>query len=100
MRYFHCPPTYKRKPYGCGFGPVTATTAYLDLGDGFSAGMCPKCKCKLRAYKPKRIAAFPGTCSVTSAISPYIRYCDKPNVSGPFCRRHAYLAHTYPHASA
>ncbi len=93
MRYFHCPKTYKRKPYGCGFGPVNATVAYLDLSDGFSLGRCPKCKQPLRPYKPKRIPPVPGPCQVTS-VPLGTRYCNEPTTAGRYCRRHAYLAPT------
>ena len=44
MKYFWCPNTYRRKQYGCGFGPVNATQAFLDLNS-----TCPTCG---KALKP------------------------------------------------
>jgi hypothetical protein len=37
MKYYHCPKEFYSKPYGCGFGPVNATQAFLDMGN--------KCRC-------------------------------------------------------
>lgn len=49
MKYFHCPTTYRRKQYGCGFGPVDATQAFLDFGT-----KCPKCGQILRPNNDRK----------------------------------------------
>lgn len=38
MTYFHCPKTFRSKDYGCGFGPVNATIAFLDMSGKCSCG--------------------------------------------------------------
>ncbi|PIT97921.1 MAG: hypothetical protein COT71_03185 [Candidatus Andersenbacteria bacterium CG10_big_fil_rev_8_21_14_0_10_54_11] len=38
MTYYHCPQVFYRKPYGCGFGPVSMTAAFLEF-----RGTCPAC---------------------------------------------------------
>lgn len=46
MKYFHCPTTFSRKAYGCGFGPVNATVAFLDLNQ-----RCPRCRKGLKKWR-------------------------------------------------
>ncbi len=46
MRWFHCPKTYRRKPYGCGFGPVNYTQAFSD-----HSFRCPKCGGELKELR-------------------------------------------------
>jgi len=50
MKYFHCPKEYRWKQYGCGFGPVNGTQAFLDLGN-----TCPRCKQTLKPYTVRRV---------------------------------------------
>ncbi|MBI4022273.1 MAG: hypothetical protein HY372_02860 [Candidatus Andersenbacteria bacterium] len=38
MQYYQCPKTFRHRPYGCGFGPVNASVAMLDL-----LLKCPHC---------------------------------------------------------
>lgn len=55
MTYYHCPPTFRGKPYGCGHGPVNATVAILDL-----LLKCPGCDQELkevRSVPRKKMAA-------------------------------------------
>lgn len=90
MKYFHCPTSYRSAVYGCGFGPVNATVAFLDLGQ-----RCPRCGKALRPFqKPKLQPAF-GRCSVTGVTGEH--YCKAPATvrgtdSNLYCRRHQYLA--------
>ena len=46
MTFYHCPATFRHKPYGCGYGPVNASTALLDC-----AGKCPTCGKELRKMR-------------------------------------------------
>ncbi len=92
MRYFHCPTTYNRKPYGCGAGPYNGIQAFLDYGNH-----CPNSKCgrALKRYYPKRIPRVKcerTTCAVRGPDEQ--RYCTDTVVTGGYCGRHAYLAVT------
>lgn len=88
MRYFHCPRTYRARPYGCGAGPYNGTQAFLDYGQ-----RCPVSGHALKPYHPARIAPLQGaTCAVLGLNGE--TYCSEPTASGKFCRRHAYLAVT------
>ena len=93
MRYFHCPKDYRNRPYGCGFGPVNATVAYLDIGM-----TCPNGHNLVPFHKPKSLPATGGSrCTVTDLFDR--RYCEQPARvrgvnGGRYCRRHAYLAPT------
>lgn len=51
MKYFHCPITFKAKPYGCGFGPVNGTVAFLDMGSMCRCGKALKPHTKAKAQK-------------------------------------------------
>lgn len=56
MQFYHCPEMSRRKPYGCGYGPVNATVAVLDL-----LLKCPRCG---RALKKVR---SPARCKMAAA---------------------------------
>lgn len=56
MKYFHCPKTFRNKPYGCGFGPVNATVAFFDMGNTCRCGQALKAHTKAAAQKEYRIA--------------------------------------------
>jgi len=83
----HCPREYKGKPYGCGYGPIHPTRAFLDYG-----GRCPNCGKAFRPYRKPRPKVAPSgqLCAVTS-LATGKRYCDQPAVNGRYCRRHEYL---------
>ena len=88
MRYFHCPRTYRAKPYGCGFGPCNATQAFIDYGKA-----CPRCAKELRPYKAPRLAPVGYECIVRGCDGQ--RYCNERPTQGPYCARHAYLNHSH-----
>ena len=46
MKYYQCPSLFRKKAHGCGFGPVNATVAFLDLGN-----ICPNCGIALKVYR-------------------------------------------------
>ena len=56
MKYFHCPKTFRNQPYGCGFGPVNATVAFLDMGSKCRCGKELKAHTKAAAQKQYTIA--------------------------------------------
>lgn len=82
----HCPKTYRGKPYGCGYGPLHPTLAFLDLG-----GMCPGCKKEFRPYrKPRPKQPRQGElCKVRTVAGEY--YCREATADGIYCQRHAFL---------
>ena len=81
----HCPKTYRSKPYGCGYGPIHSTKAFLDLG-----GLCPKCHRPFQPYhKPRKLAPVGTVCAVRGPQGQ--AYCTSPVVEGPYCARHKYL---------
>lgn len=55
MTYYHCPEKFRRRPYGCGFGPVNATAAMLDLF--LKCPLCGKALKKLRSAARAKMAA-------------------------------------------
>ncbi len=83
----YCPETYKGKKYGCGFGPIDPTRAFLDLG-----GRCPKCKMPFRPYrKPKPVKTSTATqCQVSDVVTNSL-YCKENAINGAYCQRHEYL---------
>ena len=90
MRYFHCPSTYRSKPYGCGRGPYNATQAMLDMW-----GKC-KCGARLVPYHPPRIPLNAPDANVTCAVRGIdgSAYCTAPVKRGSYCARHGYLEHS------
>ena len=83
----HCPKEYKGEPYGCGFGPIHPTAAFLDYW-----GKCPKCGKAFRPYRKPRVKVTPKSgqlCEVRGMLGE--RYCDAPAINGVYCRRHEYL---------
>lgn len=65
MQYYECPETFRRKPYGCGYGPVNATVAVLDL-----LLKCPRCGQplkKVRSTPRRKMAASQEKLDAASA---------------------------------
>lgn len=56
MKYFHCPEVFRRKPYGCGFGPVNFSKAWLDLN--FTCPQCGNNLKEVRRTSRKHMAAI------------------------------------------
>ena len=79
MKYFQCK--------SCGFGPVNATQAFLDLGGRCHAGH------KLAEWRRpsvKRPVRAPAVCAITGVTG--ARYCGEPAVTvNGYCERHNYL---------
>lgn len=86
MKLFCCPASYRAKPYGCGFGPVNATRAFLDYMEH-----CPRCKRKLVPYtERKALAPEPnGTCIILGLTGS--RYCMEPAYRDSYCKRHQHV---------
>lgn len=88
----HCPKIYRNKPYGCGYGPIHPTKAFLDYW-----GKCPKCGQAFKPYRPSK--AWPGGPTKMEPIGTVCAvrgpqgqaYCTSPVVEGPYCARHRYL---------
>lgn len=55
MTYYQCPTQFRGRPYGCGYGPVNATVAMLDLS--LTCPCCGKMLKKLRSTARRRMAA-------------------------------------------
>ena len=91
MRYFHCPKTYRSKPYGCGAGPYNGTEAMLDR---WGKCYCGKALVPFKRPKPAKPQTM-KRCEVRDYIGQL--YCWQPAVAeapsgAAYCRRHSYLA--------
>lgn len=83
----HCPTTYRSKPYGCGYGPIHPTKAFLDYW-----GKCPKCGHAFQKYHKPKLPKLAPVGTVCAVSGPHGQaYCLSPVVEGPYCARHKYL---------
>ncbi len=87
----HCPSKYKGKDYGCGYGPIAPTPAFLDHG-----GKCIRCGKEYRPWrKPKPVKAIKAQdateqCQVSSAMDGTL-YCPFKATHGKYCARHEHV---------
>jgi len=86
----HCPMTYRNKKYGCGYGPIHPTAAFLDYW-----GKCPKCGKGFKPYRKPIMAMVLANstkslqCKVTDLNGEY--YCKGEAHNGNYCKRHEYV---------
>jgi len=86
----HCPLQYRNKKYGCGYGPIHPTAAFLDYW-----GKCPNCGNKFKPYRKSITSMLLANstlslqCKVTDMNGEY--YCDGKAYKGNYCKRHEYV---------